>query len=150
VALAGQPNPGDAERLAELGTALRAYGDPRVDVVVVAGARDAFRLALRVAVDRAHEEDTVLAGVEAALRAAYSFEARGFAQPVHRSEVIAVVHGVAGVVAVDVDRLYSGAAPGLADRLVAKRPAVGPTGLPLPAGLLLLDPAPLDWLEALP
>ena len=83
------------------------------------------------------------------LRAAYSFEGRGFAQPVHRSEVIAVVHGVAGVLAVDVDRLYSGAAPGLADRLLAKRPAVGPAGVPLPAGLLLLHPAPLDWLEAL-
>jgi hypothetical protein len=149
VALAGDPSPGDAERLGDLGAGLRAYGDPRVEVVVLAGARDTFRLALRVAVDPSHEGDAVLAGVEAALRSAYSFDARGFAEPVHRSEVIASAHGVAGVVAVDLDRLYSGATPGLADRLLAKRPAVGPTGVPLPAGLLLLDPSPLDWLEPL-
>ena len=67
--------------------------------------------------------------VEAALRAAYSFDARGF--------------GAAGAplggrsrsrtrcrasLAVDLDRLYTGTTPGLADRLLAQQPAVGAGG----------------------
>ena len=65
-----------------------------------------FRLALKVAVDPAYEADAVLSSVEAALRSAYAFEAREFEQPVFHSEIDAVCHSVAGVLAVDVDRLY--------------------------------------------
>jgi hypothetical protein len=147
VALAGSSGPEAAERLDDLGDALRDHGDPRVEVAVLPGTEQTFRLALRVAVDPAYETGAVLAAVEAGLRAAYSFDARGLTEPVHRSEVIAAVHAVAGVLAVDVDRLYAGDVPGLADRLLALRPSVGPAGTPLAAGLLLLDPAPLDWLE---
>jgi hypothetical protein len=147
VALAGSPGPEAAERLDDLGDALRDHGDPRVQVEVLPGTEATFRLALRVAVDPAYESDAVLAAVEAGLRAAYSFDVRGFTEPVHRSEIIATAHAVAGVVAVDVDRLYVGATHGLADRLLAQRPAVSSTGSAIAAGLLLLDPLPLDWLE---
>ena len=39
--------------------------------------------------------------------------------------------------------------PGLADRLLAQQPAVGAGGTAIPAGVLVLDGAPLDWLELL-
>jgi predicted phage baseplate assembly protein len=149
VALGSSPGPESAERLDDLTTTLRAYGDPQVAVTVLAGTQATFRLALKLAVDPAYESDAVLAAVEAALRASYSFDARGFIEPVHRSDVIGVVHSVAGVLAVDVDRLYAGAVPGLAERLLAQQPAVAADGSAVPAGLLLLDPAPLDWLEVI-
>jgi len=137
------------DRLDDLAASLRTHGDPRVEVVVLAGTTETFRLALKVAVDPAYETDAVLAAVEAALRDAYSFDARAFVQPVYRSEVIATVHSVPGVVATDVDRLYEGTAAGLAERLLAHQPSVGPGGTPVAAGVLVLDDAPLDWLEAM-
>jgi hypothetical protein len=137
------------DRLDQLGTALRAHGDPRVEIVVLAGATQTFRLALKVAVDPAYEVDATLAEVEAALRAAYCFESRAFTEPVYGSGIARVAHTAAGVLAVDVDRLYTGSTPGLAERLLAQTSAVGPEGTAIPAGLLELDPAPLDWLEVM-
>jgi predicted phage baseplate assembly protein len=137
------------DRLNDLATALRTYGDPRVEVLVVAGTTETFRLALKVAVDPAYEAKAVLHGVEAALRAAYVFAARDFVAPVFVSAIESVAHSVRGVLAVDVDRLYAGSPPGLANRLLAQRPAVGPGGTAIPAGLLVIDDAPLDWLEEL-
>jgi predicted phage baseplate assembly protein len=136
------------ERLDDLATAIRTHGDPHVQVLVLAGVTQTFRLALKVAVDPAYEADAVLAGVEAALRSAYAFEARDFGQPVFHSGIDAVAHSVAGVLAVDVDRLYiTGTTAGIAERLLAQRAAVGANGTAIPAGLLVLDPAPFDSLE---
>ena len=150
VALAGVPSGEATERLGDLESALRSHGDPQVQVAAIAGSRSTFRIGLRVAIDPAHEADAVLAEVEAALRRAFSFDARSLTEPVYRSGVISVAHAVAGVLAVDIDALYAGATAGLADRLLAQQPAVGAGGTAIPAGLLLLDPAPLDNLEAMP
>jgi hypothetical protein len=135
------------DRLDDLGTALKTHGDPRVEVLVLAGTTQTFRLALRVAVDPAYETDTVLARVEAALRSAFSFDLRAFTEPVFLSGIVSTAHTVAGVLAVDVDRLYTGTSGGLADRLLAQQPAVGAGGTAIAAGVLVLDPAPFDWLE---
>lgn len=140
---------GNGDRIDDLTIALRAFGDPQVDVLVVAGTTETFKIALKVAVDPAYDSDAVLSGVEAALRAAYSFDSRDFVDPVYRSEIDAVAHGVPGVLAVDVDRLYEGGMAGLSDRLLAQQPAVGAAGSAIPAGLLVLDDAQFDWLEEL-
>ena len=137
------------ERLADLGDALRKHGDPRVQVVVLEATTETFRIALDVAIDEAYEQDAVLSGVEAALRGAYSFEARALVEPVFLSEVVAAAHTVAGVLAVDVNSLYTGPTAGLSDRLLAQRPDVDPNGEAIPAGVLVLDPASLDELEVL-
>lgn len=137
------------DRLDDLAEAVRSRGDPRVDVVVLAATTATFRLALKVAVDPDHEAETVRSAVEAALREAYSHEARALAEPLFRSEIVATVHSVAGVVALDLDRLYTGTIPGLADRLLAPRAEVV-DGSAVPAGVLVLDPAPLDWLLEMP
>ena len=78
------------DRLDDLADALRTHGDPRVEVLVLAGTTQTFKLALKVAVDPAYESDAVLSGVEAALRAAYSFDARAFTDPVFRSQIESV------------------------------------------------------------
>jgi hypothetical protein len=150
VALTGVPETATADRLEDLGDSLRSHGDPLVQLVVLPGSIDTFRLALKVAVDPAYETKVVLAAVEAALRSAFAFEARALGEPVHRSGVIAMVHGVPGVVAVDIDLLYAGAIPDLVDRLLAKQATVGAGGTAIAAGLLVLDPAPFDTLEAMP
>ena len=138
------------ERLTDLADALRKHGDPRVQVQVLEGTTETFRLGLTVAVDPAYEGDAVLAGVDAALRQAYSFESRGLAEPVFLSEVVAAAHAVAGVLAVDVDHIYTGATPHLADRLLAQRPDVDANGNAVPAGVLVLNEAQFDELEVMP
>jgi uncharacterized phage protein gp47/JayE len=149
VALSGVPAAQSAERLGDLADALRTHGDPQVRVSVLAGSVQAFRVGMRVAIDPAYEADAVIAKVEAALRTAFAFDARSFTDPVYRSGVTAVVHTVAGVLAVDIDALYMGTTSSIAERLLAQQPAVGGGGTAIPAGLLILDPAPLDKLEVM-
>ncbi len=136
--------------------ALLDAGDPLVPVRLIAARLSTFRLGLRVRCDPAHEAPAVLAAVEAALRAAYAFDARALAEQVRLSEVIAVAHQVAGVQAVDVDWLYGGSepavqtTPSLQSRLLASRARVAPDGSVRPAELLTLDAGPLASLEEMP
>jgi hypothetical protein len=122
-----------------------------------------------VKVDPDYQTDHVLAAVEKALRSAFSFDARAFGQPVAQSEVIAIMQAVAGVVAVDLYKLYRSDGfmfyhPAttashhsiiidflrlwfmnqMNDILPAATPQVGSDGQVRAAELLTLDPAPLD------
>lgn len=143
----------DSRTFDSLVGALRSLGDPFVLVDVKSYQEATFKLKMRVKVHPDYLEEKVLAEVEARLREAYSFEARGFAQLVSLSEVISIAHQVAGVEAVDVDRLYRtvppSASPILHDRLLAQRPTLNALGQLTPAEILTLDPAPLDGLEVL-
>ncbi len=136
------------DRVDDLRDTLLGKSDGSVPVQILPAVTETFRLALKVAVDPGHESKPVLAGVENALRTAYAFVARDLIQSVVLSELIAIVHALAGVVAVDVDRLYTGANPDRSERLVAQRAAAAPDGTHAnPAGVLVIDPAPFDWLE---
>jgi len=64
-----------------------------------------IRVGLAVAIDRAHEVETVRAAAEAALRALLAFDALDIGQSVHLSDIHRAVQAVPGVVAVDVDEL---------------------------------------------
>jgi hypothetical protein len=132
--------------------ALGAAGDPFVAIDVRSYRPAYFQVALRLKVgDRLASK--VLADVEAALRQAFGFAARGFGQTVTMSEVIAVAQAVPDVVAVDLDRLYRTSppadAPGLHPRLPAALPGVGAGGQMMGAELLTLAPGPLDALEVM-
>lgn len=76
----------------------------------------------------------------AALVDAFSFDRVDFARPLPLSEVLAVVHGVAGVVGVLTDTFHEAAEP--ADRLdvIASRPARRVGGATLPAEILTVAP----------
>jgi hypothetical protein len=155
ITVAGQDgapvNDGDPIR-DSLTKALRDSGDPHVHVVLLSYQASTFRLGLKVKRDPAYRIADVLTGVEAALRAHYSFDARSLAQPVLQSDVIAVAHSVPGVVAIDLDFLYGGTAPSSQvgksrqTRLLASRSRVV-NGVALPAELLTLATGPLDRLE---
>jgi hypothetical protein len=133
--------------------AYRDLGDPFVQFQLLSYVPAYFRLGIRVAIDPDYENDAVLSAVEAALRAAFSFEARGFAQPVALSAVAAKAHEVAGVLAVDIDKLYRTAPPqadAIAHPLLAAQPGrLSAIGELLPAEILTLSPDPLDQLEAM-
>ena len=94
-----------------------------------------------------NEADAVLAAVKNALRDQFSFDVRAFGQPVFLSEVIAAMQAAAGVIAVDVSKLYrAGAVATLETRLLAALPETLADGSLVAAELLTLDPAPLDAL----
>jgi predicted phage baseplate assembly protein len=129
-------------------SALQKAGDPFVPVRVSSYRQRTFRFGANVKVDSDFETDKVLAAVEQSLRSAFSFEARSFGQAVYLSEVIEVVQSVAGVVAVEVTRLYRADAvtPTLEQRLLAALPESLSNGDVLAAELLTLNSDPLDIL----
>ena len=135
--------------------ALKAGGDPHVNVALLSYKKSSFHLGLKVKRDPSYELKPLLAAVEAALRLHFAFDARSFGQPVLQSDVIAVAHSVPGVVAVDLDFLYCGSATlaqtvkPLQTRLLASRMHVT-AGVAMPAELLTLDAAPFDRLEEMP
>ncbi|WP_396957663.1 putative baseplate assembly protein [Nitrosomonas sp.] len=143
----GKPPPEGT--LAKLRNALKQNGDPLVHCEVV-GYQTAttFRLAMRIKCHPDHARDVVLQRVEAALRTAFSFDARDFGQMVARSEVIAVVQALDGVMGVDLDRFYRDTVPGLEERLIPGAATVDGLGNAVAAELLLLAEAkPFDYLE---
>jgi hypothetical protein len=104
-----------------------------------------FRLAAQVKIDPELLPDKVMAQIEEKLRDSFSFESRDFGQPVHQSEIIALIQSVSGVVSVNVTGFYrSDESPTVHLHLVAKVPAPGGTDLS-PAEILMLDPQPLTF-----
>jgi hypothetical protein len=132
--------------------ALAANGDPHVAVRLLSYNPSTFRIGLSVKTDLEFETTAVLAGVETALRTYFDFDARNLGQPIQQSEVIHVVHGVPGVVAMNLELLYGGSQPAAQTvpsrqtRLLASRMCVQ-AGNPIPDELLTLDPAPFDRLQ---
>ena len=133
----------------DLLSALKKAGDPFVPVLAVSYRPVAFRVGLQVKVDEAdYLKADVLTAVEAALRAAYTFDARDFGEPVTLAEITALAQDVTGVIAVRVTHLHRADETPPATphgRLVANPPSVPPNdpGHALGAELLTLDSGPL-------
>jgi hypothetical protein len=100
-----------------------------------------FGLKAKIKTAAEYLPEKVLEQVKDALEAAYSFEQRNFAQPVSASEIIAIMQGIEGVVAVDLDEL--GGKNPFGTQLFKLKAAAArwDTGQILPAELLLIDPA---------
>jgi hypothetical protein len=99
-----------------------------------------FNLAAKVLVDEQYVATDVIVSAVVALEEAFSFERRGFGQAVMKSEVLAVMQGVEGVIAVDLDALYfDGEAYALNTALPARR-AYWDQGVIKPAELLTVHP----------
>jgi len=137
----------DSDTYTNLIAALQDAGDPFVSLRVKSYRPAYFRFAGKIKVDPDYETDAVLAAVESALRAQFSFSVRAFGQPVFLSEVIAAVQAVLGVVAVDTSKLYrADAASTLETRLLAALPETLSNADVAAAELLTLDSAPPDEL----
>ena len=125
--------------------ALRSYADPLVRATVQSYTDATFRLSAAVKVAADAVPGDVLEAVRAALLSAFSFDARDFGQTVSIDEVVACMHRVRGVVAVDVDELRRSdqpASPPVRPRLFAALPVAAASGATA-AELLTLDPPAL-------
>jgi hypothetical protein len=144
--------------------AIDAARDPSVTVELASFTPLTFRLKATVQYDSRFLEADVRVALEDALRTAFAFPQREFGQPVTAAEIMEVIHGVAGAIAVDLDELAYVVGPkttvskktaGLLGAILKKKGLIqsGATGaalLPahaarrvdgklLPAELLLLD-----------
>ncbi|MEH6404986.1 MAG: hypothetical protein V7750_16535, partial [Sneathiella sp.] len=131
-------------------SAYKKLGDPMVQVDTISYQPTYFRLGLKVSVDASYVDETVLGDVEEALRDAFDFENRNFAEKVALSAIAAIAHSVAGVQAVDIDKLYRESGPQSAaiahPALQARTSRVQDDGTFLPAEILTLSPQPFDAL----
>jgi hypothetical protein len=136
--------------LANLVGAMKASGDQYIPLSVQSYRPAYFKLGVVIKCDSDYDLSTVQAAVQQTLRTAFSFDSRAFGQAVTLSEILALVQGVQGVIAVDVTRLYrtdDPAGPGLNDILTAAVPLAGQLGGTVSAAeLLTLSADPLDQL----
>jgi predicted phage baseplate assembly protein len=143
---AGADLPVDGPIYGNLLAAIQKAGGPHVPVRVESCRKAFFQLAATVMVAPEAKPELVVAAVEAALRARFSFDARAFGQAVNLAEAMAAIQGVPGVIAVDIDVLQRTDTIG-GDGLVQALPAAGPEpaddGSLLGAELLMLDPRPV-------
>jgi hypothetical protein len=143
------PLPTDTGVLPNLAASLLAVSAPGTAITLRPArvARFTLRARLRVAVDYLAADGTAqatLTGAQTTLRDAFAFANRDLGQPVRASDIILLLQGVAGVVAVDLDLLYrTDAAPAFNDLLRADVPRSGVQGTLLGAEILLLSGDPI-------
>jgi hypothetical protein len=135
--------------------AIADLSDPSQPFVLGASVLRYFRCTARVAIDPCHEADTVLAACRTKLQRAFGFDARDLAQSVTAAELLALLHQVPGVVAVDLDVLQPYGEPAAAASDMQVVPAFGgrwdgAAKAMKPAELMLLNPAALELAEATP
>ncbi|MBE9571497.1 MAG: putative baseplate assembly protein [Proteobacteria bacterium] len=65
-----------------------------------------FHLKASIWIDHRHIKEKVMTDVKTTLNQVYSFKQRRLAQPVTKSEVMAVIQEIKGIVAVDLDELF--------------------------------------------
>jgi predicted phage baseplate assembly protein len=145
-----------ADVLANLRTSIGKASDPSQRFLASAYVQRYFSCGARVAVDQRYVAADVLAAVSAALRAAFGFSARELGQSVTAAEVVALIHTVAGVVAVDLYQLLAytddpapaATPPTAVPAFGARWDAASRTARP--AELLLINPAAIALAEMVP
>jgi predicted phage baseplate assembly protein len=145
-----------ADVLTNLVGSIRNASDPSQRFLAGAYVQRYFSCAARVAVDPRYIAADVLAAVSATLQTAFGFSARELGQSVTEAEVMALMHTVPGVVAVDIDELLpytddpaptAAAAPAV-PAFGARWDALSRTTTP--AELLLINPAAITLVEMAP
>lgn len=135
---------GDSSVYKNLISSLHKFGDPAVPLSLLSYDQRFFRISVAVKINPDYQGEKVLAAVRHKLRNQFSFDARDFGQPIHRSEIDALIHRIPGVVAIDINEFYgSENSPDLKPRLEARIPRLGGKKI-FPAQLLVLDPRPLN------
>jgi predicted phage baseplate assembly protein len=128
--------------------AIKSFGNPYIPLQVASYAPRFFQFTASLKIDTYnYSPPLVLAQVWAALSAAFDFSQRQFGQPVVASEIIELIQQTPGVIALELQALnYSGDSPSLpvSGMLVASAPTPGQNTPPLPAEMLLLDPATIN------
>lgn len=133
--------------LTTLQESIATYSEPGVSVYLFPYTPLYFNLNATVQISPSYQVALVQPAIEAALRQTFSFQARGFGQPVYQSEVIAAIQDVAGVVDVVVST-YNTSDPSQTpqQQIAATVPQAGSRNQIVPAQLLTLDPGQLGSL----
>ncbi|HYW47852.1 MAG TPA: putative baseplate assembly protein [Bryobacteraceae bacterium] len=151
----GAPVDPTSQLYLSLTAAIDAARDPVQQVRVASYLPVLFHLAAAVIIDvPRYVAADVLAAVESALAAAFSFDQRAFAQPVAAAEVIAAIQAVPGVIATFLEKLYrdddpSGPGQTVPDAVLPAAYAYRQNGTIVPAELLLLNPVGFSVTEKL-
>jgi len=119
--------------------AIKQYSDPLVPVWVKSYRPAFFIVEGKVKIDSQYERDLVLEQARVLLRDRFSFEARKFGQKVNRSEVVAAIQNINGVVGVKLETLERIDGSG---NLLSMTPRPGTDEL-IAAELLTLDGRPV-------
>jgi hypothetical protein len=130
--------------VSSLTTALRQYSDPNVPLTIVPDRPVLFTFAASVAVDTTtYDPSAVLTQAWQDVSAAFAFGQRSLGQGVAASEIIEVIQGVPGVLAVQLTGLQRSGQPATAGSVLQASGPQPPTATQpaLGAELLLLDPA---------
>jgi hypothetical protein len=142
--------------LTHLQQSIAGASDPSQRFVAAAYVQRYFTLSAEVAVDPRYLFADVRASVLATVLAAIGFDARDLGQSVTAAEIMALVHTVPGVIAVDIVELlpYTDGPTPSSTSLDAV-PAFGArydsaSGLQTPAELLLINPAGITLTEMAP
>jgi hypothetical protein len=152
-ATGGQPG---ADVLANLYDSIAGASDPSQRFTAVAYAQRYFSLKAEIAINPRYRFADVQAAVNAALLAAFGFEARDLGQSVTAAEIRALTHTVAGVISIDIMELLPHTdEPAPADTALDAVPAFGArydaaTATVKPAELLLINPAAVTLTEMKP
>ncbi len=127
--------------------AMRKAGDPSIPLTVKSYVPAFFKLSATLKIRAGYLPELVLKSVRETLLSQFSFAARSFGQPVIRSEVIALIQNVAGVLSVNLNSLYhSGTIPVAPPpmHLAGAMPQEGGDSAVMQgAALLMLDPITL-------
>jgi hypothetical protein len=140
----GPIDPGN-QTVTDLLSAIDAARHVEAPVVVAGFDPVTFELTAAVDVDARYVAADVLAAVAAAAGAAFSFDARSFAQPAPASEVLSIMQHVDGVVGVVLSELHPTGGSGAAD--IGALPARWQGSSVVPAQLATLDPAGIRLTE---
>jgi predicted phage baseplate assembly protein len=141
---------------AALKDALGRAGSPLARLDLGDYRRPTFAVTAEILVAADRRRDAVSEAVVAAVRAAYSFERRDFAEPVTAAELLTVVQRVPGVAAANLTALHlTGDDAGSADVLIARGARLVPSAdagrvTVAPAELLTVDPAGITVREMAP
>jgi len=147
--------PGD-DVLTNLGLSIAGASDPSQRFEAAAFVQRYFSLGADVAIDPRYVFADVLAAVQSLLLASFGFDARDLGQSVTAAEVMALIHTVPGVIAVDLTELlpYTDDAPP-ANTVLDAVPAFGAlydaaAKSKTSAELLLINPAGITLTEMAP
>jgi hypothetical protein len=145
-----------ADVLDHLRASIAGASDPSQRFTAASYAQRYFSLAAAIAVDPRYRFDDVQASAATTLLAAFGFDARDLGQSVTAAEIMALMHRLPGVIAVDIlELLPYGDGPQPADPAFDAVPAFGArydaaTATQAPAELLLINPASLTLTEMKP
>jgi predicted phage baseplate assembly protein len=148
----GGPVPPGSTLYDNLRDSIKTARDPGPHVRISSYEPLTFDLKARLLINRAYFADKVKAEVTAKVNAAFSFGCRAFGRAVTKSEVFAVMQGVEGVEAVDLDKFHlSSKEATLEDRLPARTAEWNDTHSEIRAGeLLLVNPRKIQLTEIAP